>query len=312
MEQHPIPRQITTFEFKLIGFMTLKQFLYLLVTVPTAFIVYKIIPLPIINFIAAGLVCLLGIGLAFFPVNERPLDVWIKNLLRRLTTATQFSYHKNNSPLYFLEDLYFLNDPHKVISHIESKEKLAQYLQKTQPKKPSSVKKQEINTLLNTPMAQIRPQPVVSQTLPIHQPTVSPAPLVVKPVKQPKGVYMPPQEAQAPVPVTPVIITPPEQPAVAVPQVHSMQHAYLTGVVKNNRQIPLPGVLVYIKNQQNVPLRLLKTNPHGIFASYSPLPDGDYTFEVKDPNGGYFFDTMKVHVPNEDSKPYELYSKELM
>jgi hypothetical protein len=86
----------------------------------------------------------------------------------------------------------------------------------------------------------------------------------------------------------------------------------LTGVIKNNRQIPLSGVLVYIKNGQSQPLRLLKTNPHGIFATYNPLPEGEYTFEMKDPNGGYFFDTMKVHVPNEGNKPYEFLSKEVL
>jgi F-type H+-transporting ATPase subunit alpha len=51
MEQHPIPRQITTFEFKLIGFMTLKQFLYILISIPAGFVVYKVFPIPILNIV---------------------------------------------------------------------------------------------------------------------------------------------------------------------------------------------------------------------------------------------------------------------
>ena len=84
MEQHAIPRQITSFEFKLIGFMTLKQFLYLVVFFPVAFIVYKLFPIPIINILLAVGVVVLGLVFAFLPVNDRPIDVWIKNFMKRL------------------------------------------------------------------------------------------------------------------------------------------------------------------------------------------------------------------------------------
>ena len=51
MEQHAIPRQITSFEFKLIGFMTLKQFLYLVIFAPIGYIVYVLFPIPLLNII---------------------------------------------------------------------------------------------------------------------------------------------------------------------------------------------------------------------------------------------------------------------
>ena len=54
MDGHPIPRQITTFEFKLIGFMTLRQFLYLVVTIPTAYIVFRLFPIPLVNLIISS------------------------------------------------------------------------------------------------------------------------------------------------------------------------------------------------------------------------------------------------------------------
>jgi len=47
MEQHAVPRQITTFEFKLIGFMTLRQFIYLLVFIPLGVVVYFLFPIPV-------------------------------------------------------------------------------------------------------------------------------------------------------------------------------------------------------------------------------------------------------------------------
>ncbi|MEO6508841.1 MAG: PrgI family protein [Patescibacteria group bacterium] len=297
MEQHPIPRQITTFEFKLIGFMTLKQFLYLLVATPTAFIVFKLFPIPIINFFLGLCVIGLGVALAFLPVNERPLDVWLRNLIKRLNSPTQYVYHKHNSPLYFLEDLYFVSDPHKVLSHIESREKLAAYLEKTQPKQAPHPKKSQINALLKAPTSQVRPQPTL-QTQPVSQSTQH---LVT--------VSSSGEVTSAPIPQQNQST---QTAAAAVPPPNVPHHAFFTGVVKNNKKIPLPGILVYVKDTTDKPIRLLKTNPHGIFATYNALPDGEYKFEIKDPNGGYNFDTMNMHVPNPENRPYEFYSKELM
>ena len=84
------------------------------------------------------------------------------------------------------------------------------------------------------------------------------------------------------------------------------------GVVKNNKQMPLPGILIYVKDMQHTALRLLKTNPNGVFATYSPLPAGEYYIEMKDPNGRFFFDTMKIRVESENPAPFQFYSKELI
>jgi len=153
MEQHPIPRQITTFEFKLIGFMTVKQFIYLIIFIPLAFVVFKIFPIPIINFFLAFIVGGLGVGLAFVPINDRPLDVWIKNLAKKLFSPTQYFYHKQNPPIYFLSNLYFSADPHAVMAHIDSREKLAAYLAKTQPVPVKGERKQQINSLFQQKQA---------------------------------------------------------------------------------------------------------------------------------------------------------------
>lgn len=151
MEQHPIPRQITSFEFKLIGFMTLRQFLYLVVFIPLGLVTYFLFPIPFLNIILGVLVSALGVFIAFFPIYDRPVDVWIKNLIKKLTKPTQYFFSKNNPPIYFLSDLVFVSDPHRTASHIESKEKLAAYLaqKKTQDDqlKKNIKHKQLINSL---------------------------------------------------------------------------------------------------------------------------------------------------------------------
>ncbi|KKP33705.1 MAG: hypothetical protein UR23_C0041G0010, partial [Candidatus Roizmanbacteria bacterium GW2011_GWA2_32_13] len=68
MEQHAIPRQITSFEFKLIGFLTIKQFIYLVISIPIGILIFYTFPVPILNFILGLIVALIGVAFAFIPI----------------------------------------------------------------------------------------------------------------------------------------------------------------------------------------------------------------------------------------------------
>jgi len=278
-----MPRQITTFEFKLIGFLTLKQFIYLAVFIPLGFIMFKLVPIPLLNILAAVLVGGGGVAFAFVPVNDRPLDVWIKNFMKSITSPTQFTYHKKNPPIYFLKNLFFISDPHRVMTHIESQEKLAAYMAGTRSGKTAPVvKKQAIATLLQKPN-----EALMSQK---KQTTVKPA---VSNHPQPQVQFQPQQKA--------------------VQKDQAVQRKpFFSGVVKNHRLIPLPGILIYVKDDKGTVTRLLKTNPHGVFATFNPLSSAEYIFEFKDPKSTYFFDTIKLKIEDSNPKPLEFFSKELM
>jgi hypothetical protein len=71
-------------------------------------------------------------------------------------------------------------------------------------------------------------------------------------------------------------------------------------------------ILIYVKDTKGTPVRLLKTNPHGIFATYNPLLPGEYTFEMKDPKNIYFFDTMKIGIQEHNAGNIEIVSKEML
>lgn len=267
MEQHPIPRQITTFEFKLIGFMTLKQFLYLIIFIPLGFITYFLFPIPILNIFLAFIVGVLGVVFAFVPIMDRPAEIWLKNLYKRLTSPTQYFYKKNNPPIYFFKDLFFINDPHRVMAHIESQEKLNAYLLKQKSTTPNSYqqKKASINNLFFQKTSQtFKKQGKTNQTKNTNQ------------------------------------------------QVAGVKKPFLTGVVRNHKLIPLPGIMIYIKDKDQKPVRLLKTNPNGVFATFNPLMPGDYFFEIRDPNNNYFFDILKINIEQKVDKPIEIFSKELI
>lgn len=270
MEQHPIPRQITTFEFKLIGFMTLKQFIYLVVFLPIAYIVIRIFPIPVINFLLGAAVAGFGVALAFLPVNDRPFDIFLKNLYKRVTSPTQYIYKKGNEAAYFFADSSPMADPQKASAHLESQQKLSQYLQqKSNGRAVDESKinqiKQNLSEILNAPQEAVVEKEIIDEEL--NSP-ITPAADKVKP--------------------------------------------FMVGIVKNNKQMPLPGVLLYIKDEKDMPLRLLKTNPHGVFATYSSLPPGEYRVEVKDPKDTFFFDTMKIQLDKNNPRPLEIYSRELL
>ncbi len=273
MEQHPIPRQITTFEFKLIGFLTIKQFIYLVFFIPLGLLTYFIFPIPFLNILLSILIALFGVALAFLPINDRPLDVWIKNLYKRLTSPTQYFYNKQNPPIYFLRNLSFEINPYQSLIHIRSQQLLNKYLETKNENiiKPND-KKQTINQLLQ-------------QSLKLNPNTNK------KNTKDNKTT----------------------KPSFDINSSYTtVKKPFFSGVVKNHKLIPLPGILIYVKNDKGEVLRLLKTNPHGIFATFNPLPLGEYTFEVKDPKSTYNFDKMKIRIDSKNQKPIEIFSKELL
>lgn len=273
MDQHPVPRQITTFEFKLIGFLTIKQFIYLIVFIGLGLIVYGLTPIPILNILFGATVAGAGAAFAFIPINDRPMEIWVKNLIKRLTSPTQYIFRKENKPLVFLLGEDLSSNPQLIATHIDSQQKLNSYLTSKTPTTPTVNKKQLINNLFTSPMAFLgNKKPTIAQQTGELQKTDNP-PQVSSPTK----------------------------------------HPFITGLVKNHRETPLAGVLIYVKkNPTGEPIRILKSNAHGVFLSYNPLPPSEYFFEVKDPKHSYIFDTIKIKVENENNKPLEIRSKELI
>ncbi|MEK7177514.1 MAG: PrgI family protein [Patescibacteria group bacterium] len=271
MEQHAIPRQITSFEFKLIGFLTIKQFIYLLISIPTGILIFYIFPVPILNILLGIIVGSIGVAFAFVPINDRPMEVWVRNLIKRLSSPTQYFFKKQNPAIYFLKNLVFTDDPHRVISHIDSQQKLSKYLNTKTPTNNRN-RNQEISNLFTDSFASLLGKK--------HKPQPST-------VKEPSSIINHPSS--------------------------SIKAPFLTGIIKYYKQTALTGILIYIKKDlTGDPIRILKTNSHGIFATYNPLPPSEYSFEVKDPKGNFFFDTMKVRVENVNEKPVEIISKELI
>lgn len=105
MEQHPVPQQISAYHFRLVGDMTIKQFLELAAGIIVAWIVYS---LPVSGIIRWPLVIasvFVGVALAFLPLEERPLDRWIISFFKAVYSPTQFLWKKSTIIPSFFEEV---------------------------------------------------------------------------------------------------------------------------------------------------------------------------------------------------------------
>ncbi|HET7098630.1 MAG TPA: PrgI family protein [Patescibacteria group bacterium] len=95
MEQHPIPQNISSYQFRLVGDMTLKQFFQLAGGLLVALIFYSAPLLPIIKWPFVIVSAILGVALAFLPLEERPLERWIFAFFKAIYSPTMYFWQKN-------------------------------------------------------------------------------------------------------------------------------------------------------------------------------------------------------------------------
>lgn len=99
MDNHPIPQDVTGFQFKLIGNMTVKQFGYLAAGGVMAVIFYYIPIFIFIKIIFVPFFILTGVAFAFFPIEGRPLDMMVTHFIKALLSPNQYLYSKVGAKL---------------------------------------------------------------------------------------------------------------------------------------------------------------------------------------------------------------------
>lgn len=96
MEQHAVPQDITGFKFKLVGDMTLKQFGELAAGAIVAYMFYASSWHPFLKWPFVLLFGFFGVALAFIPIEERPLDLWILNFFRAIYHPTLYVWKRSS------------------------------------------------------------------------------------------------------------------------------------------------------------------------------------------------------------------------
>ncbi|MDP3998367.1 MAG: PrgI family protein [bacterium] len=149
MEQHPVPQNITSFEFRLIGDMTLKQFGFLAVAGILAFIIWEL-PLPgFIRIPIASLCAFFGVAFAFLPLEDRPLHRWFLAFLKAIYSPTQFIFQKSEAtPVYLTASFASLIQIAAPSLRVEeSRQKLEEYLKTLPQSLPTALDGKETDSL---------------------------------------------------------------------------------------------------------------------------------------------------------------------
>lgn len=280
MDNHPIPQDVTGFQFKLIGNMTVKQFAYLAVGVILAFVFLQL-PISIfIKFPLSLFFAILGIGLAFFPISGRPMDVMIGNFIKALFKPTQFIYEKTGGQIYF-------PDTKGEILPFQQKDKLKAYLA-SQVTEKNKIDEKENNFLMSVSSLMTHPSftPINNLNIPKPTPQITAEPLAQKPITPlPKSFNR--NTGLPSAPDSPNLIT---------------------GIVKDPRGNPLPNILIEVKDKEGNPVRAFKTNEVGRFASATPLINGNYTIELEDPKAQNRFEKRMINIIGQIIQPIEAIS----
>ena len=88
-QEHPIPQQISSYSFRLVGDMTLKQFFQVAMGVVLGLLTYASPLPPIVKWPVVALFVLLGVGFAFFTIEDRPLETWIVIFFKKIIRPPQ-------------------------------------------------------------------------------------------------------------------------------------------------------------------------------------------------------------------------------
>lgn len=306
MEQHAIPQQITSYEFKLVGEMTLKQFgkaaggIIIALIINASPLVF-FIKWPLIFIFAVG-----GLAMAFVPFQDRPLDVWLRAFIKSIYSPTIYIYQKKAQSNWLDIDLTKqidsdkedkvkeelpVKESHKVQEFIESLPSIEREDQVIMSSKDDAdlVEKTETKNQVIMSQPDIGDTDLVEKTVEetVEEETVAPANLDLKREKLEatgKAVF-----GEIPMPDLP------EQPNLVV------------GMVTDSNGKIIEGAIVEIQDKEGNPSRVLKTNQLGQFKTSTQLAVGEYLVVTE--KEGFNFDRVEVNLNNDIVKPIKIIAK---
>lgn len=159
MQQHPVPQNITGFEFKLIGSLTLRQFGYVGGAGLLSFILYSAHLPFLVVLLIAGPIDLLALALAFFPYNDMPFERYVVAFIKTIYSPNVLVWHREAKTLGFLEPQFsiYLHQQNQLEAPrvLSDRTKLTKYLlehKKTQTKSLVDINEDRRMQQLNFPL----------------------------------------------------------------------------------------------------------------------------------------------------------------
>lgn len=327
MQQHPIPQNVIQYEFRLVGDMTLKQFLELCIGLGLAYLFFASNLIFLIKWPLIIISILFGAALAFFPIEDRPLDQWITNFLRAIYAPTRFIWEKTNKiPPLFLFEAHAPKVVNTVTKTIKAPSSISAIQQTTDLSDIETTKISSLDSIFKTLSP---PPPITKAHLPvenIEKPTIS-----IRKLSTPEnvaGVTLHSQVTNSPLVPNLTTITKTDSPpanntvfaAPSAPRLNVVAPAatakhitlpaspklpnLITGVVVDSNKKLIENAIVQIVSSDGIPARAMKTNSLGQFYTSTPLGNGVYVIEID--KQGLNFPPQKITVNDTILPPIEL------
>lgn len=316
MDNHPIPQDVTHFQFKLVGELTIKQFGYIAAGGVLAWIVFSLPIIFIIKLIFAIIFAGSGLILAFVPFEGRPADLMLSYFFRALFQPNQYLFQKTGSPPTSSDQPSQLTQTYEpqAITNLPA---ISQSVsaQQTAPAPAPQPARQIPNVPAPNPGVTTPPIPLPPLEAKQHQdvpvtplnqtPAQPPVMQTVTPVPSPVLPPTPPDQTTA---TPPVVKQPIAQQPAANTMVASEFPNIIMGIIKDSRGNVLPNILIEVKDTSDNPVRAFKTNALGQFASATPLLNGTYTISFEDSKNIHKFQNISVEAKGEIMQPIQVIS----
>lgn len=302
MENHPIPQDVTGFKFRLIGSITLKQFMYLFAAGALSLAVYFLPISFLLKIPLIGLFSLVACALAFVPIDGRPMDKMIANFLKALPAENKYLYHKRGAQILAFDFVQPVRAQQQVsqATTAQSQTNAKRALLFSQLRSAYQPDAQEMASLKNihglfdqdstqSPIARAQTHAdansnaLASSAIHVVVPvgaaiSAAPVPLPTDEKKAPAQPIVAPVGAVAAAPPPAKTVIQPERQAQSIPDSPNV----VFGHVLDARGKILSHVLVEVLDQNQIPVRAFKTNQAGEFRSATPLPNGNYVIHLQD------------------------------
>lgn len=342
MEEHPIPQDVTGFKFKLIGSMTVKQFLYLLAFGILATVIFVLQINPFIKFPLMALFAGIGSALAFLPIEGRPMDVMMANFAKTIPSENRYIFKKRGADLasFGMFEIKPVLTKAATIQAAQTEatrrdpaaDKRAALVSRLRnsPFRPDQTETQSLsnihnmfdnNTTTATPIvAAVQSESKIAEVIeaPTNPPAAGPVeahqntPADLTAEKQNDTIKLAGEEASHETPKeTPAPQAPVEKPNPTLsggfPSLPDVGNV-LMGIIRDPRAKNLPNIIVEALDSAGIPVRAFKTNALGQFSAATQLPNGKYKIHFEDPAKLHEFKDVEINLTGEIFQPLEITS----
>lgn len=299
MEQHPIPQQISSYEFKLVGDMTLKQFLKAAVGIVLAIMINStglmvLVKWPLMFLCGGG-----GLALAFVPFEDRPLESWIISFIKAIYSPTIFVYQKNRVKNWLDLDLTKNTEQSEedIVLTKGTKSNLIGSRLKDAIGVIGAKEKKVKEEVVEEKKEEIKPE--VKEVV-VEKPPV----IVAKPEVQKKTEDWRDQTTDLNLKTEKLGATGKAVfGAIPMPDIPDIPNV-IVGMATNMEGKIIDGVIVEIQDEQGNPSRVLKTNSLGQFKTSTPLANGRYLIIAE--KEGYNFDRVNIDLNKQIVQPIRI------